>query len=257
MAGYKKKSTRPRARKVVRRPYKKSTGASKAFQKKVINALAKSQVLEKKHISGSLSSIYCGQVNGNIAGYSLSDITPLVSQNDGYNNRTGSKVSICSMSVRFQFWQQASVQQNISLKYHIIYIPNNNENSLSLMMTQMYQNNPFSGIIDYNSSRNPDYMKSYKIIRTGRCYLPQDSTTSTAQSIVKESRIGIKLKKPITLSYSQNTNNVAQGRFMLLVFANCGNSNTSTTCTLANVPVTGTSTGVYYNMAYDTYYYDA
>lgn len=251
-----KKSFKP-ARKTKKVLRKKSYKSKSSFTKKVLNALAKSQVLEKKHITGSLSSIYVGQVNGNIAGYSFSDITPLIGQNDGYNNRTGSKVSICSMSVRFQFWQQASVQQNVSLKYHIVYVPNNNENSLSLMMSQMFQNNPFSGIIDYNSSRNPDYMKSYKILRTGRCYLPQDSTTSTAQSIVKESRIGIKLKKPITLTYSANTNSIAQGRFMLLVFANCGNSNTSTACTLANVPITGTSTGLYYNMAYDTYYYDA
>lgn len=238
-----------------KKAYRKKNTISKRQQKQIVQ-LVKTQVMEKKHLSGYLASIPVGQVAGNGAGYSLADITALIGQGYGDNQRVGSQVDVTSFFIRFQFWQMTNTQSNIRIKYHIIHTPNNNENSLTLVSSQLFKTNPFSGIVDYNSSRNLDYMKSYRILRTGYVNLPQDSTTSAAQTTVREAKCGIVLKKPLHLNYAGNTNNIAEERIFLMVFADNGNTS-STVSTLTNVPVLTATSGAFYNMAYDTYYYDA
>lgn len=243
-----------KAKKVLR---KKSYKPKKiSFAKKVLSVMKKTA--EKKHISYSnaASPLSVGQVDGlNSAGYFFLDMTPSVSQNAGYNGRIGSDIDVVSANLRFQFYQQASTFCNIKIKYQLIYVPNNNENSLSLMMSQMYQNNPFNGIIDFNSARNPDYMKSYRILRTGYCTLPNDPASVTTQNMIKETRLGFKFKKPVTVRFSGNSNSIAQGRIMLLIMADNGNKNGTTACTL-NVPTGAINTGALFNYVIDYYYTD-
>lgn len=250
---------RKTGRKTNRKGAKKSMGkkvVGKTFRQKVLSVVRKDA--EKKHISYSNASspLTVGQVDGlNAQGFFMLDMTPVVSQNAGVSGRVGADIDVVSANLRFQFYQMSATYQNVKLKYHLVYIPRNCENSLSLIQTQMFQNNGFNGIIDYNSPRNPDYMGTYKILRTGYVNLPTDPASVTTQTTIKETRMGFKFKKPLTVKYSANTNSIAQGRFLLIVFADSGNKNGTTASTL-NVPVKEVNTGVNFNYMIDYYYTD-
>jgi len=39
-------------------------------------------------------------------------------------------------------------------------------------LTNLYVTNPFTGIVDYNSARNPDHFNDYRKLFSKVCYLP-------------------------------------------------------------------------------------
>lgn len=251
MAIYRKKSYRPRRKIVRRRRVKKQSLAKRV--KAIVTKMA-----EKKRVtySNAASPLSVGQVDGlNTAGFFIQDMSPTVSQSAGNSGRVGSEISITSAYLKFQFYQMQSVFCNVKLKYQLVYIPNVCESNITLIAQQLYQNNPFNSIIDYNSSRNPDYMRSYKILRTGYCTLPNDPGSVTSQNMIIERQLGLKFKKPLRYRFPGNTNGTAEGRIIMLVFANNGNKNGTTACTL-NVPVGAINTGVYFNYMLDFYYTD-
>lgn len=255
MAYYKKKTSHvPRARKVVRRRFRKAPKVS--FAKKVMSVIAKQG--EKKHVSYSnaASPLSVGQVDGlNTAGYFALDMTPTVSTGTGAGNRIGNEISVVSANLRLQVYQQQLTFCNVKLKYQLVYIPKTNDSSITTQVGQIYANNGFNGIIDYNSPRNIDYMGAFRILRTGYLTLPNDPASVSTQNMIKEGKLGFKFKKPLTVKYLTGTNSITQGRILLIIFADSGNKNTATASTL-NVPVQGVSTGVYFNYQMDYYYTD-
>lgn len=240
-------------RKVARR---RRARQPKSFAKKVQQVMRTIQ--EKKHISYSnaASPLSVGQVDGlNTAGYFALDMTPTVSTGTGAGNRIGNEIDILSANLRMQVYQQQLTFCNVKLKYHLIQIPKTNDSSITTIMGQIWANNGFNGIIDYNSPRNIDYMGAFRILRTGYCYLPNDPGSVASQNMIKETRMGFKWKKPLKVKYLNGTNSITTGRIILVIFADSGNKNSATACTL-NVPVQGVSTGAYFNYQIDYYYQD-
>lgn len=252
---YFRKNVRKGARKATKKSSTKKM-ARKTFSQKVLAVVKKTA--EKKHVSYSnaASPLSVGQVDGlNTAGYFALDLTPTLSMGTAVNNRIGNDVDIVSANLRMQIYQQQLTFTNIKLKYQLVYIPKTNDSSITTIMTQIYSNNGFNGIIDYNSPRNVDYFNAFRILRTGYCTLPNDPGSVSSQNMIKEVRMGLKFRKPLSVKYVNGTNSIAQGRIILIVFADNGNKNSATTCTL-NVPVQGPSTAAYFNYQLDYYYTD-
>lgn len=193
-----------------------------------------------------------GQVNGNVTAIHQFDITPNPSQGDGYNNRTGSSIKLHSTNIAFQFSQQASAISGAKFKIYIVQIIGSPE-PLATTAANFFIANPFNTVVDINSSRNPDYFKNYKVLRTKTVRLSSDSTTS--MTAMKSIRLGLKYKSH-HVRWDKNSNTViTAGQIVMFIVADSGNMSGSTVSTL-EVPVKATNTGAFVQYAYDHYYYD-
>ncbi len=98
--------------------------------------------------------------------------------------------------------------------------------------------NPITGVRDYMSTRDLNYFKDYRVIKTIHCRLPQDQATGN-QSI-KTGRLSMKLSQ--YLNFDENTTTVTDGQLLMFAYASAGNSGGSNS-TLPNVIEQGYATG--------------
>lgn len=225
-----------------------------AMLKSVIN----SEKLRYTIASSATSPIGVGQIAANAPGYYVADITPALTQGDGYNNRTGSSVKLHSANLRFLFTQQASTLSPLKFKIQIYKVVGNTNTTLGAV-SEIFSANPFTGMIDYNSTRNPDYFKDYKLVKTAYASIPLDPASLTAQKGLKEMRFGLKFKSH-HLRWDKNTSVLTNGQLIMVVFCNSGNSSgtapTITPYTSSTVPVQDINSGGLMNYYIDHFYYD-
>jgi len=129
----------------------------------------------------------------------------------------------------------------------------------STILNDLYVTNPFTGIVDYNSARNPDHFNNFRKLLTKTCYLPVDSIAGQLQT--KQIAVPFKWNRGkghhirYTGTGSTNyLNDVQSGQVFLLYFCDVGNS--SGTASTLNVPMLTPVTGAQIKMSYRHYYYD-
>lgn len=216
-----------------------------SYLKSVINS-------EKLRITvHNASPVPVSQVNANANGYYILDITPVPAQGDGVSNRTGSSLKLHSSSINLQLYQQSAAISPMKFKIFIIKV-NGNPDLLTNVVGQFLVANPFNTATDYNSNRNPDFMKNFRVLRVIKTSLAPDNLTSAVS--MRELRIGLKYKNH-HVRYDRNTTTVTNGQIVMLITVDSGNQSTTTASTL-NVPVQATNTGALVNWFYDHYYYD-
>lgn len=191
---------------------------------------------------------------GQTSGAYLYDITPYPLQGDGISNRTGSSIKLHSSSIRFQISQQANTLTPIKLKILIVEIKGPTRSDTSTILSQMFLPNPFNSLIDFNSSRNSDYMKDFRVIRQVTYTLPLDPASLTTQTVVVEKRLGLKYKNR-HIKFNQNGQVIASGQLYMIMLADVGNA-TGTVTSVTNVITNAVNTGCYVNYFVDHYYYD-
>lgn len=191
---------------------------------------------------------------GQTTGAYLQDITPYPSQGDGINSRTGSSIRLHSSNIRFQISQQASTFTAIRLKVMLIQIRGPQRTDTATILSQLFLSNPFNSLIDFNSSRNPDYMRDFQILRQTTFTLPNDQASIATQTTLIDKRIGMKYKN-YHVRFNQNSNTNASGQMYLLIMADVGNAS-GTVTTPTNVITNAINTGAYVNYFVDHYYYD-
>lgn len=197
------------------------------------------------------------QINGNAPGYIALDITPTPTQGDGYNNRTGSSIKIHSSNFRFMFTEQSSTLSPLRFKIMIFEVKGNTTTT-STAMSEIFNANPFTGFIDYNSSRNPDYFKDYKLLKTAYTGLSLNPASLVGQQNVKELRFGMKFKNR-HVRWDKNTSVITSGQLIMVILCNSGNWGAAPTAAPYNaqtVPVQAASTGALENHYIEHYYYD-
>lgn len=242
---------------VKKRVYKRRKTSSLAKQVNQLTRMVKRHRPEKKHLEEyATSQRSFGQINNTVSGHDTYEITPSISVGTGSNNRIGKQVSLCSMSIRFQFYQQTNTVGPRVINIYVIQIKGTQTFDVSEFMrnNQFFANNNAGTLVyDTNCSRNQTYFKTFRVLARRRCYLKQDSQSS--QTTVKNYNLGLKFKRPLRLEYGSGTT-VDQDRIQLLLLADSGNKG-NTNQVFSGVVTNQAFSGIAYNVNFDYYYFDA
>lgn len=214
---------------------------------------------EKKRLDTPVINGSVGQVDGNITGFWISEITPFPASGAAYNGRTGSSIKLHSGILQMQFQAMDNVQND--LKIRIVLLKVDTDSSLQSAFdafTDAFDPNVFVGtgsdIRDSFSLRNPDTFTKYRAILDRKYTIPADY--HAGEKMIKD--IVIPLKFPNWhIKFNGNSSTVAEsGRIIMCVMADTGNRNPTTTSTISNVRTVGVSTGASFSCASRFFYYD-
>lgn len=208
-------------------------------------------------ISPGTSTTGLGQINGNATGYITADVTPIPTQGDGYNNRQGASIKLHSSNFRFMFTEQGSTLSNLKFKVQIFRVLGKPTTAAAAVL-DIFNVNPFTGIVDYNSSRNPDTFKDYKLLKTAYSSIPMDPASLVGQQAVKELRFGMRYRNN-HIRFDKNTTTVTDGQLIMVIFCNAGNVGALPTLAPwngASIPVQAAGSGALENHYIEHYYYD-
>lgn len=249
---------------------KSGKGKSKSYNKRVpsvaqlqkqINLMKYSAQPEKKTFLYYTQHTPVGQVVANASGHFIAEITPLVPQNSTSTGRIGNTIKCVSAYMRFQIYQQSACLSPMRLKIQVIRVVGSTFGSLSGVPAQLLDANPFisggSNIYDYNCSRNIDFIKNYKILKTAYVYLKPDNFGS--QVMIVNKKIGLKIPSDCqNVSFSADGSTaLGSGQFLLFVTADSGNWSTTTASTLTGIAQLATNTGALMSSNIIFYYTDA
>lgn len=218
-----------------------------SFLKSVIN-------VEKKRVDTlPISDQTVGQVNGNSGGSLCIDLTPTISQGQTSSTRNGDSIKITGILLQGQFYGMGSHTSKTKLIMEIWMCPNRPAETInSVTLTNLFNTNPISQVIDYNSLRNPDYFANYKRIAVIRTTVAYDNFSG--QIGVATFKKFIKLDHH--LRYFKDGAAITDGQWFCTVRADNGNNSASTASTLPRLSVTPINTGVWCQLYQRVYYVD-
>lgn len=223
----------------------------------LLKSVINSEKLRYTIASSATTPANVAQINGNAAGHHTIDVTPQPTQGDGYNNRTGSSIRLHSSNFQFLFTEQSNTMSDLRFKL-IMFEVQGNSTTAATAISEMFLANPFTGIVDYNSARNPDYFKDYKVLKQKFVKVPMNPASLAGQFAIKPVRFGMKYKSR-HVRWDKNTSVVTSGQIFIVIFCDVGNfgaASTTAPYTNATIPVQGTLTGAQLMYNIDHYYYD-
>lgn len=215
-----------------KRYYKKSTGTLRLGRMaKDIYSLKQAINSEKKHHLVENESAVFAQYNNTVSGHQLFEITPMIPQGTGSNQRVGNQVKITGACMELLLTKQGNQHGTIGYKMYIICKPDGND---TLTVDDFLEGNHFiSGatIYDTASQRNQQQMPNFRIVKTmnGRFNQDQNTETGTDANIFRNFTIPLKFTKNNMIRY--NTGGSVQSiknRYYLLCVASNGNANGGT-----------------------------
>jgi len=122
--------------------------------------------VEKKRYDVALTIQTMAQFAGPLSGAYCVNITPSPNEGVTGGTRIGLSIKLVSCCIDMQFKQQANTVNDLKLRWHIICRP---DNSLTYSGTQIrdqfYETNPFSGVVDFWSNRDPEYLIIFKFLK--------------------------------------------------------------------------------------------
>lgn len=245
-----------------RRPMMRRSRRTRTYRRRVARRPRQRTSFEKKqYVAITVDNTRVAQLNGDANGYYIADSTPKPNQGFLSNERTGTKIAVCSGHYDFQIYQQSS---NIGPIRGIVELFWNKGTPVtvgSTTMSQLYDGNGFvktsggldAGIIDYNSTRDVNYMKNWKRVCYKKFYVKGDFQASQVQ--ISSFRMGFRRKNPFVIRLSDTANNLTTGQFVLTVRCDAGNW-AGGASTLTNIPISGAATGLIMNYNHSSYYFD-
>jgi len=146
--------------------------------------------VEKKRfdVNTSFGLVNCAQINGaGISGQYAAIISPTPVEGLQGNQRIGLSLKLVSACMDIQWIQQVSAVNRLKIMWYIVCRPDNSQLvSAATSISQFFEVNPFSGVNDYYSARDPEYFNAYRVIKKGSVTLSQDQITSgTANHQIK------------------------------------------------------------------------
>lgn len=184
-------------------------------------------VEKKRKDFTQITALPVAALNGvGVSGAQCFNISPAIAQGITQGTRNGNSIKLTSACFDIQFAQQTSTVNDLKVKWHIICRPDNGASySPATVQDTFYEPNPFSGVIDFYSSRDPEYFNAFRVIKSGVIDLKQDQVTS-GQSIIQK-------KIPLKLNHHQKYNTDAststvKNAFFLLITASGGDMALST-----------------------------
>lgn len=233
----------------------------KGGMKNVVRDVARLKSLvnvEKKHFkyaNATASPLAIGQVNGNSNAGAYLDTTPLPTQGVTYSTRNGASIKLTSQYYRFQFAQQSATTSPIKViiqLYKVVGAANNI--NVGVAQGEIFEANQFNGLVDFNATRNPDYFRDYKLLKTKVFTMPADPLAST--TMIKEIQFGMRYKNH-HVRFSKDSQLVTAGQIIMCVRVDAGNCSTTTAYTgAASIPITVINSGLTMQWAVDSYFID-
>lgn len=223
-----KPSVFKRIRRAVQNRYiKKKSGYMPRFNMIAKDVMRLKQLvnIEKKRAEVNVTSFTVGQINNStsVSGYYAFGVTPNPAQGLTSSNRIGNSIKLQSMVVQMKFVQQANTVVPIRLKI-IFYRQIGNPTATATSVTNCWEANPFSGVIDYFSNRNPDTFTDLKILRTAYVKVEPDNFSGQVQTASRQYLF--KLNHHLRWD---NTGAISDGQIFMLVLADDGDKGTAAT----------------------------
>ncbi len=231
----KKNITDPYFTKKNQRGYKNRMNLYKEITaiKKMINA-------EKQNAESTDTTLYSlGQFNGAGSGASVIQVTPVIAQGVGEDNRKGDLLKICSWCLKLRITNNGiNTTQDTAYKFYLLRQPTNPP--ATNILSQFLEPNPFSGVIDYNSNRDYVNYKDWIVMGTfqGKIKL---NPSNVATAIGSASHTLAK-KQEFHIRYSKGTTNILNNPMILIGVADGGDIATVNT--------------LFFRYSMKVYYYD-
>lgn len=181
--------------------------------------------IEKKRFDITVSSaVNIAQSAGvGVSGNYAVSVPPNPAEGVAQGQRIGLSIKAVSGLLSMQFTQQSATLNKLKLRWYLVNRPDNSAlQTAPSSINQFFEPNPFSGVIDYYSNRDPEYFNAFKIMRTGTVNLAQDAITS-GSSIVQ-------IKVPIKCDLHQKFNtdaSIATVKNNIMLFVVCSGGDTA------------------------------
>lgn len=206
---------------------------------------------EKKSLTTTRTLDKVGQVNINATGALFLDITPIIGQGSGANQRTGDSIKICSAFLKFNFIELGNWAGMGRYRIEIFKVTGAPQTT-GTISTQYYISDPISGVIDSNSVRDADFFGQYKKVYTKQLFFNSNYGSDNMNKSVT-----IKMKLDHHVRYATGTNTVADGQYMMVITGDNGNIGASnSTLTAGTIPTSIANSGFYVNTNFIWYFYD-
>lgn len=180
--------------------------------------------VEKKRYDRTISApvSFAQYATAGITGAYSAVITPVLSEGLTGSSRIGLSVKLVSACLDLQFGQQANQAANMKVKWFLVCRKDNSQNiTAATALTEVFENNPFSGVIDLWSSRDPEYFTNFQIIKTGVVNLMADQTTGV--NTFKQIKVPLKLNHH--LKYNTDASSITtKNQFYLFALASSGDT---------------------------------
>lgn len=207
---------------------------------------------EVKYITNPVSSDLVGQVDGNGGGASGFFITNTCGAGVGVGDRNGLETKLIGINMRMQFSQQSAATGPIRLIMDVFKFTDRSS-TIANLVNLIYQTDSISGVVDYNSTRNPSYVREYKRIYSRKISLKPDNFSG--QLMLADLKGLIKQNQKLRYAATTTADAVNYG-YAVIIRSDTGNKSTTTASTNTNIANTAVSTGVLYRIFYKTYYTD-
>jgi len=165
-----------------------------------------------------------------VSGAYAAVIAPTILEGVAQGQRIGLSIKCVSACLDIQFVQQSATLNNLKLKWWIVTRPDNSSGfSAPTSIAQFFEVNPFSGVNDYYSARDPEYFTAFRVIKCGVVSLHQDQVTSGSAIVQKK----VPLKFNHHLKYNTDgSTTTTKNQMYLFVTCSGGDLGTATGATI-------------------------
>lgn len=184
--------------------------------------------IEKKRsdITLSTATAFAQTFGASTSGAYAAIISPTILEGVTQGQRIGLSVKCVSACLDIQFVQQSSTVNNLKCKWWIVCKPDNGPSTAaSTAIANFFEPNPISGVVDFYSSRDPEYFTSFKVIRSGVVTLSSDSITGASAVIQK--KFPLKLNHHLKYNTDASTT-TTKNQFYLFVTCSGGDLSAAT-----------------------------
>uniref|UniRef100_UPI0040479DFA hypothetical protein n=1 Tax=Shewanella sp. TaxID=50422 RepID=UPI0040479DFA len=194
---------------------------------KTVGMIASRLNVEKKTQSVDVISAQVGQVNNNIDGNLLLDVTPAIIQRVDSNQRIGNSLKLTGMNFPIQFSGQPNTGGNRRLRVHLFKVLSaDNGVTAQEAFNDYYDINPLNGLRDMNAPRKYRTAKQdgIKLLRT-KYYNLKAPQYSLAGDVDRQSiSVNFAIKMDEVLRYDSSANTSPDGtRYFLVIQCEAGN----------------------------------
>lgn len=150
-------------------------------------------VEKKRFDTTSAGPLTIGQTAGvGVSGGVCVNVSPAIAEGITGSTRNGLSFKIVSCCLDMYFNQSVNATNAVKIKWYMIMKKDNGVDTTNAQAyAQFLEPNPFSNVIDYHSSRDPEFFTAYRVMKSGVVNLQQDSITS--QIAYAQRKIPLKL----------------------------------------------------------------
>lgn len=173
--------------------------------------------IEKKRIDVAQGNgVSFAQFAGATTGLYAADITPTPAQGVTGNTRNGLSCKLVSMCADIQINQSTNTVSEFRYKWYIVCRPDASlASNASTAVTQFFEPNLFSGVIDYHSNRDPEFYHQFRVLKMGYGKLTADQLST--QTSYNQFKVPLKLKHHLKFNTDASTTTVKNQMFLFIV----------------------------------------